>query len=351
LPLTRAARDGEVVKDVELILRMADGQEAVILCNAGPIKNAKGQVTGGVVAWRNITERKRMEDDLRASRNELEQRVRERTAELERTNQVLMAEIHMREQAEKNLAVQAVKLEKSNREMQDFVFIASHDLQEPLRKLQTLADVLTIRCRDSLSDEGVDYIDRIRKSAKRMQELLLSLLSYSRLSTKAGPFETVSLSEAANEALADLEILTGETGGFVEIGDLPLVEADVTQMVHLFQNLIQNGLRFYREGVRPRVRIYSQYVRNERFRSGAYEIFVEDNGIGFDEKYLDRIFLPFERLHARDAYGGVGMGLTICKKIVERHNGLITARSTPGKGAIFIVTIPAEQKENDGSLH
>jgi light-regulated signal transduction histidine kinase (bacteriophytochrome) len=176
-----------------------------------------------------------------------------------------------------------------------------------------------------------------------MRELLISLLSYSRLSTKSGPFKPVSLSEAAGDALANLAFLIEETGGSVEIGDLPVVEADVSQMVQLFQCLIQNSLRFHKEGIPPRVKIYSRQAKSGRFQSGAYDIFVEDNGIGFDEKYLNRIFLPFERLHARDAYSGVGMGLTICRKIVERHNGILTARSAPEKGATFIVTIPSQQ--------
>jgi signal transduction histidine kinase len=345
LPLVRAITKGEVTDGLEMILRKPDGAESVILCNAGPIRNTEGQVTGGVVAWRDITERKRMEDDLRASRNELERRVRERTAELERTNEALKIEIRMREQAEFNLEVHAAKLEQSNREMKDFVFVASHDLQEPVRKLQTLADVLALKCRDSLTEEGLDYVARIRTSAKRMQDLISSLLIYSRIWTKAEPFVQVDLFHAVHEATSKLELAAAakETGGSIEVGDLPSVEADSAQMVQLFQNLIENALKFRREDAVPQVRIYSRVADNGRYTTGRYEILVEDNGIGFDEKYLDRIFLPFERLHARDSYGGIGMGLTICKKIVERHNGSITAKSSPGKGSTFIVTIPAKQ--------
>jgi signal transduction histidine kinase len=343
LPLARAVKKGEVTNDLELILRRRDGSESVLLCNAGPIRNSEGQVTGGVVAWRDITERKRMEDDLRSSRDELEQRVRQRTAELERANEALRSEIRMRERAESDLEVHAAKLELSNREMQDFVFVASHDLQEPARKLQTLADVFSLKCRDSLSDECLDYVDRIRMAAKRMQDLLSSLLAYSHIATKPEQFIQVDLTEAARDAISSLEEYAAQKGGTIEVGELPVMEGDRLQMVRLFQDIVHNALKFHREGVPPEVKIQSGYVEG-MFGPGGYAISVQDNGIGFEERYRDRIFLPFERLHGREPYEGVGMGLTICRKIVERHNGSIRVKSSPGKGSTFIILIPVKQK-------
>jgi PAS domain S-box-containing protein len=258
-------------------------------------------------------ERVRLMEQLRISKNELEMRVLERTAELERRNQ----------------------------ELQDFAFIASHDLQEPLRKVQTFGDMLVLKSDPLLGPEGRDYIQRMQRAAARMQKLLESLLSYSRVTTKAEPFAQTNLRKSVQGALSNLEIVIKEKGALVKVAPLPTVEADRSQMIQLFQNLIANALKFERENQTPRVSIYSRKHSN----TGAHQICIEDNGIGFDEKYLDKIFMPFQRLHGRSGYEGVGMGLAICKKIVERHDGEITARSEPGKGATFIVTLPARRKK------
>jgi|GEM_PF-2912713 len=258
-------------------------------------------------------ERMGLLEALRRSRDEMEIRVLERTAELE----------------------------ERNRELQDFAFVASHDLREPLRKILTFGDMLANKSTPSLGSEGRDYIQRMQRAAARMQKLLESLLSYSRVSTKAEPFRETNLRESVQEALSDLEIPIKEKGASVKVDALPTVEADKSQMIQLFQNLIGNALKFQKENEHPRVNIYCRKGRNSK----AHEICVEDNGIGFDEKYLDKIFMPFQRLHGRSDYEGVGMGLAICKKIVERHAGEITARSESGKGSVFIVTLPAGQKK------
>jgi two-component system sensor kinase FixL len=165
------------------------------------------------------------------------------------------------------------------------------------------------------------------------------LLSYSRVTTKAEPMKKTDLRGSVKEALSNLEILIREKNAVVGIGDLPTVTADPVQMTQLFQNLIGNALKFHRDGEAPHVKIQSRKVGD------AYEIYVEDNGIGFDEKYLDKIFQPFQRLHGRSSgYEGVGMGLAICKKIVERHGGKISAKSELGKGSTFIVSLPANRK-------
>jgi PAS domain S-box-containing protein len=262
-----------------------------------------------------ITERKQGEEELRRSHDELEQRVRKRTYELE----------------------------LRNKELQEFTFVASHDLQEPLRKIRSFGDMLAVRCGVSLDKTSKDYIRRMQTAAARMQVLLNSLLAYSRVTTKAEPRKKTDLKKSVEEALSNLEIIIREKSARVEVGDLPTLAADRVQMIQLFQNLIGNALKYRRDGEEPRVRIYS---REPGDGEGVHEIVVEDNGIGFEEKYLDRIFLPFQRLHGRSSeYEGVGMGLAICKKIVEGHGGEITARSKVGKGSTFIVTLPGKRKK------
>ena len=260
-----------------------------------------------------VTERKEMEDSLRKSRDELELRVEERTAELK----TYMA-----------------KLEDSNQALQDFASIASHDLQEPLRKVASFGDMLKRQCGASLDEKGNGYLDRILDANQRMQTLLAALLEYSRLSTKSEPFVEVKLSRIVQEVLSDLEVRIAETGGEVHVGDLPIIQAEPTQMRQLFQNLIGNALKFCKEGEKSVVEVRST-VSN-----GKLQIEVQDNGIGFEEQYLDRIFAPFQRLHGKTSqYQGTGMGLAICKKIVERHGGSLTAKSVPGKGATFIIKL------------
>ncbi len=317
LPLARALHTGEVITDEEWVLKRKDGTPITVLCNAGPIRDQAGNVTGGVMAWRSITERKRMEEELRRARDELEIRVEERTAELEDS---------MR------------KLEESNQALQDFASIASHDMQEPLRKVQAFGNMLKNQCCASLDTEGKDYLDRMLSATGRMHSLLTSLLEYSRVSTRANPFEEVELKELIGEVLSDLEVRIHQNGGSVKVGELPAIEADPTQMRQLFQNLIGNALKFHKEGEKPVVKVHA---RNE---NDHHIIEVEDNGIGFEEKYLDKIFAPFQRLHGRSgSYQGTGMGLAICKKIVERHGGAITARSAPGQGSTFVIMLPVGQ--------
>ena len=254
-------------------------------------------------------------------------------------------DITERKQAEEETKKYAAQLETSNRELQDFAFVASHDLQEPLRKIQAFGDQLKTDCRASLGDEGADYLDRMRNAAARMQDLIQALLNYSRVTTKANPFSRADLAAAAREAMDNLETSLSETGGEVEIGELMTIDADQVQMVQLFQNLIGNALKFHGEE-KPIVKLYGLTEKHSKgVYDGNYTIFVEDNGIGFDEKYLDRIFTPFQRLHGRGTYDGTGIGLAICRKIVDRHGGSITAKSIPGKGTTFVVSLPVKQSK------
>lgn len=234
----------------------------------------------------------------------------------------------------------AEALRRSNELLEEFAYIASHDLQEPLRKVRSFSDMLIEEAGSNLTDPQRDYIHRMGKAAGRMQALIRGLLAYSRITTQHQPLERVDLSEIAQQVKEDLEVCIRETAGRVEIGELPIIDADPVQMRQLFQNLISNALKFHRPNVPPSVQLRAQLLPSDRCR-----IEVEDNGIGFGRHEVDRIFKPFQRLHERDAYDGTGMGLALCKKIVERHGGSITARSSPGEGSTFIVNLPCRHYE------
>ncbi|MGD1914352.1 MAG: PAS domain-containing protein [Rivularia sp. (in: cyanobacteria)] len=234
---------------------------------------------------------------------------------------------------------QREELTRSNEELQQFAFIASHDLQEPLRKIIAFGDRLKATCDSALTDKGRDYLQRMQNAAQRMQVLIEDLLTLSRITTRAQPFVEVNLAKVTQEVLSDLEVRIAQTGARIFVGELPIIVADPLQMRQLLQNLIGNALKFYRKTEPNVVKIYSKYLTNQQLNCNYCQIIVEDNGIGFDEKYLDRIFNVFQRLHGRTEYQGTGMGLAICRKIVERHQVSITAKSEPGKGASFIVTL------------
>lgn len=266
--------------------------------------------------------RERLEDELRQVNELLETRVKERTKQLEGTN---------------------IELERSNKELQDFAYVASHDLQEPLRKIQAFGNLLDEEYGDKL-DEGKDYLERMRSAASRMSVLITDLLAFSRVSSKARPFVDVDLQTIAEEVVADLETRIKDTDGVVKINKLPTIKGDPVQMRQLFQNLIGNALKFHKEGVPPVVTVSSLAGKDNGGKIKHHSLVVKDNGIGFDEKYLDRIFSVFQRLHNKDSYEGTGIGLAVCRKIVERHGGTISATSKSGKGSTFRVTIPANNK-------
>ncbi|HEY8562051.1 MAG TPA: ATP-binding protein [Pyrinomonadaceae bacterium] len=268
-----------------------------------------------------------------------------------------------RKAAEKQLRNYNFKLEQSNRELQEFAYVASHDLQEPLRKVQAFGDRLEKKCAAALSEEGRDYVHRMKNAAGRMQNLINDLLTFSRVATKTQPFQPVNLKTVVEEVVSDLEVRIEQTGGRVRIGELPTLAADPLQMRQLFQNLIGNALKFHRAGVAPLVTVAAETVpahgasfslNGEEFRTIGDESFcrisVEDNGIGFDEKYLDRIFTVFQRLHGRMEYEGSGIGLAVCRKIIERHGGQISAKSREGAGATFFIDLPLAQ-EGDTNIH
>jgi len=257
----------------------------------------------------------------------------------------LATEISERKKAEEELRESARRLERSNRELQDFAYIASHDLQEPLRKVQAFGERLQRRHGAALDEQGRDYLERMMNAAARMRALLEGLLGFSRVTTNGRPFERCDLALVARQVLSDLEVRIEETGAKVELGSLPTIVADPLQMRQLLQNLLSNALKFHEPGKAPHVRVEA---RLEAGAEGTVCILeVADDGIGFDEKYLDRIFAVFQRLHGRGVYEGSGVGLAICRKIAERHGGEITARSAPGQGATFLVRLPVGQPDGE----
>ncbi len=256
--------------------------------------------------------------------------------------------------SEEKLRRFTMQLERSNRELQDFAYVASHDLQEPLRKIVVFGERLKEKCAEAFSAEGRDYLERMQKAASRMQILINDLLAFSRVTTKAQPFASVNLAEVAREVVSDLEARIEQVKGRVELGALPLIEAEPLQMRQLLQNLIGNALKFRRPTEPPVVKVEAKVTTGTRPRSGEgaleeelIQLTVSDNGIGFDEKYLDRIFNVFQRLHTRNEYEGTGMGLAITRKIVLYHGGDITAKSKPGHGAAFIATFPVTHPKKE----
>ncbi|HEV7921362.1 MAG TPA: ATP-binding protein [Thermoanaerobaculia bacterium] len=264
--------------------------------------------------------------------------------EVEEGAVVIVRDIRERKRAEQELHTLIEKLRQSNAELEDFAHVASHDLQEPLRKIQAFGERLRMRYAEALSEEGRDYVARMQSAAQRMQRLINDLLAFSRITTKAQPFVRVDLEQVAADVVHDLEVRLHDTQGEVRIGELPVIEADPLQMRQLLQNLVGNALKFHREGVRPVVEIEAGIVHAPRANgNGRCELTIRDNGIGFEEQYAERIFTMFERLHGRGKYEGTGIGLAICRKIVQRHHGDISARSAPGAGATFVITLPLKQ--------
>jgi len=261
---------------------------------------------------------------------------------------ITFRDITERKEATQAMASTNAELEQRNQTLREFAYIASHDLQEPLRKISAFADLMREDYSEAVDETGEYYLERMQDAAKRMSTLISDLLAYSRITTQTQPFEEIDLNEILDDVRSDLDLRIQDVGGRVEADDLPTIEADPTQMRQLLQNLISNGLKFHREAISPVIRITSTVERAES-PLGEPEsplvcrLVVEDNGIGIEEKYTDRIFTPFKRLHSRSQYPGTGMGLAICQRIVQRHGGNISVASTPGEGTTFTVTLPVTQ--------
>jgi len=272
---------------------------------------------------------------------------------------VTFRNITERKEAAQAMAAANAKLERRNRALRDFAYIASHDLQEPLRKIRAFSNLVLEDYGDAVDETGQDYLARMQDAAERMSQLINDLLVYSRITTQAQPFEKVDLNRIARNVRNDLDLRIAELDGTVEIGALPTIEADPTQIRQVFQNLIGNALKFHKPDEPPRVEVDAtvepaseSLQQNGRLAASCSEmcrLTVRDNGIGFEESYTDRIFSPFKRLHGRDEYEGTGMGLAICRRIVERHGGDISVESRPGDGTTFTVLLPVARGEGDSA--
>jgi PAS domain S-box-containing protein len=317
-----------------------------VIGRALPFKDEKGNI----VKWygtctdiddsiKELERRKELELELKKEKAKLESRVAERTSQLKLTNEGLMDEIKKRQRVEKQLRKSSIELKRSNKELEEFAYVSSHDLQEPLRKIQAFGDLLVEEYGDNL-DEGREYLMRIQNSAQRMSTLIEDLLTFSRVTTKPTTTKAVDLNETIGNVIADLHSrIEKEHGEVITKGILPTVMADETHMRQLFQNLISNALKFHAPGETPTVTISSEATDKE------FIIKVSDNGIGIDDKYKTKVFSVFQRLNTKQAFEGTGIGLAVCKKIVDRYNGTIDIESELGTGTTFIITLPILKEE------
>lgn len=294
-----------------------------------PLTNPDGAVYAILNMAVDVTEQVLVRKEIEQLAASLEQQVQARTQQLMASNQ---------------------DLRRSNENLEKFAYIASHDLQEPLRKIQSFGDILKTQYTEQLGD-GVDYLERMQLAASRMSLLIKDLLTFSRISTRQERVTPIDLNEVITGVLDDLEVTIKQTEAQLEIDTLPTVLGDASQLRQLFQNLLSNALKFQQVGVTPRIQIHSetvtasqlpQSVKPTQLVARYYLISVSDNGIGFDTKYVDRIFQVFQRLHNRNEYAGTGIGLAICEKVAANHGGAITAISQPGQGASFIIYLPVE---------
>jgi two-component system, LuxR family, sensor kinase FixL len=260
---------------------------------------------------------------------------------------VIFKDITDRKRTEEALAKKAAELARSNAELEQFAYVASHDLQEPLRKIQAFGDRLKTKVDAAKLQDGRDYLERMQNAAARMQRLINDLLTFSRVISATHPFVPVDLGVITKEVLTDLEVRIEQTKAKVEVDTLPTIDADALQMRQLLQNLIGNALKFQPPNTQPHIRIKANTIKsplasdsNPLPHEEACELTVQDNGIGFDEEYSEKIFAMFQRLHGRSEYEGTGVGLAVGRRIPDRLGGTIRASSKPGEGATFIVTLP-----------
>nr|WP_275442564.1 sensor histidine kinase [Pseudoalteromonas sp. OOF1S-7] len=268
--------------------------------------------------------------------------IRSSKEQLERYNEQLEDKVKERTQA---LELYADELTRSNRELEDFAFIASHDLQEPLRKIRAFSDRIKANYETLLDDRGKDYLSRMDNAATRMSVLITDLLALSRVTTKGKEFEDVALNPLIDTVLDDLELAISDAQASIQVAPLATIEGDPSQLHQLFLNLLSNAMKFRREGIPPQITITMSQTTApnkllEDMECDWLEIDVTDNGIGFATEYSEKIFTPFQRLHNRKTYAGTGIGLAVCRRIVERHGGQISAHSIEGQGTTFRILLP-----------
>lgn len=305
-----------------------------MLLNARLLPGRAGRPDMILLAIEDITERKRAQEALQRAYAELEERVRERTRELAQANEQLQKEIAEHRRTQELLALKAKELARSNAELEQFAYLVSHDLQEPLHVAAGFLQLLARRYKKDLDPKAQEFIDNALSSITRMEQMIRDLLDYSRVTSRGKDFVPVALDPLVDQVLQDLSLIIQAKQAVITRDPLPTVLADPAQLTRVFQNLVGNALKFCGDKP-PRIHIGARPV------NGRYEIFVQDQGIGIDPKHFDRIFQMFERLHSRQEYPGTGIGLAICKKIIERHGGHIRVESQPGCGATFFFTLPA----------
>jgi signal transduction histidine kinase len=307
-PFRSLIREG--AKNAEIVFSRLDGRTFFLLVSTGPLLNEHNKVLGHILMMTDITMRKQMEAELRRANDELELRVRERTAELER----------------------------SNADLQQFAYAASHDLQEPLRMVASFVQLLERDYKDKLGSSANEYIRYAVDGAQRMQTLIRGLLQYSRVNTRAAPTQLTDCQEVLQKVLQNLSLKIEETQTRITYDPLPTVRADPTQLLQVFQNLIDNAIKFHKKDQAPYVHVSA--VKN----NGEWVFSVRDNGIGIEPQYFDRIFAIFQRLNSRrDEYPGTGIGLAVVKRIVEHHGGKVCVDSRLGEGTTFIFTLPTDR--------
>jgi signal transduction histidine kinase len=295
----------------------------------------RAKVSGFVELFRKTEQVRRQGERLREmERQEFDRRMAEER--LRQTEERYRQTRRHNEELEQRVRERTAELTRSNRDLEQFAYVASHDLKEPLRKVRVYLQLLERRYGDRLDEQARQFIAFAVDAGARMQTLVNDLLAYARVGSRGQPPQPVSCAAACDQAVADLEAAVKESGGTVTRGDLPVVLGDLAQLVQVFRNLIDNALKFRGDGP-PVVRVEAQR------EGGQWRVTVRDNGIGIDPRFADRLFVLFERLHGREAYPGTGIGLAICKKIVERHGGRIGVDSTPGQGATFWFTLPPSE--------
>jgi PAS domain S-box-containing protein len=296
------------LKGIEEKETWPDGHETWVSTTKAPLFDGKGNISGTFGISRDITDRKQIEEAFKKAKVELDKKAKE-------------------------LAISNEALTKSNEELEQFAYVASHDLQEPLRMVSSYLGLVGRRYTDKLDKDGKEFIEYAVDGAKRMQAMINDLLQYSRVTTQGKPFEKTNMEEVLEKVLMNLKIAIEESGGKITHDKLPEIMADRVQMERLLQNLLGNAIK-YRGDRKPKVHV------SVKRKKGEYEFSVQDNGIGIEKEYQGKIFGIFQRLHTREEYAGTGIGLAVCKKIVERHKGKIWVDGKINEGSSFYLTIP-----------
>jgi light-regulated signal transduction histidine kinase (bacteriophytochrome) len=322
--------------DTEHRIKGADKEYHTILERGLPVRDDKGNIISWVGINLDITERKQIEEKLETALEKSEAEVKEVLLKLAEANKALQLELKSHLKSKDKLKQKVVELKIANDEIQQFTYITSHDLQEPLRTMASYAQLIERRYKGKLDKDADEFIEYMVDGAKRMKDMIQGLLEYSRVGTE----ETIrefSADAALNSALSSLQFAISECNAEIIRDKLPIINADENQITRVFLNLIGNALKFHKEGIRPKIHISAEKKDNEHIFS------VSDNGIGLEEQYSDKIFEVFKRLHAIGEYQGAGIGLAIVKRVIDNHGGRIWVESELGKGSTFYFTVPIKK--------